>query len=54
MVTPTLLCVNKVKHKNVSLKVLCERIAHIDVYTHMYDGLVNRWRLKGVPKSTLN
>ena len=54
MVTPTLLCVNKVKHKYVGLKVLCERIAHIDVYAHMYDDLVNRGALNGVLKCTLN
>ena len=33
--------------------VLSETYAHIQVHTHMYEDLVNRGALKGVPKSTL-
>ena len=36
------------------LNILCERIAHICVYTHMYDDLGNGGALKVVPKCTLN
>ena len=41
-------------YEHVLLNVLCERFAHIYVYTHMNDDLVNRGDLKGVLKCILN